>query len=974
MNVFHRALLYLIRKRTRTILLFLLFFFMGLFMLSCWSIYKSARAAEESMRKNISTGLELRLSTSLSGADVYELNHNKNGEIVRSLKLPLITTSIADELANLPGVSGYYSEQGTSILYTGLDVTPCFYTQYLKELEISDNISPEEISGALAWSQSNSYLLVAESEYYPYFQNGAMELVEGRHLHSDDTRKILISEELAARNHLAVHDRIDGQCFDVFTGKLYGEIYQSEIVGIFRINFEQQLSDYTLEPDILANTVFAPYELSNWDQIQYNTYYGNEILAQEADPLLDTITLFVEDPDRLSEVETALESYDKVDWNYYTIQRYDEDYKAVTKPLRTMRLLAALMAGSIIMASLLVLSLVTAMWMQNRKQEIQILTSLGFGRRQILAQFFTETAIIVTIAFLTSCLLAAPVTTYIGDTMTAFTNPTENTPAFTVTSEAETSVIHVNRTPQQQDPLSYHISYHMAGVTYLAMIILSSGTAFLSFQKVQKKSFTKQHIFAPFIWRFRASADADHCRTKKIGSHHRAFLYLSRKPAKNFLLFLIFFLTNTLFLTGICVHSASENAAFQLREHLGGYFTLTPDYQSSTATNQINSEMINIIMGFEEIKAANAMDICYMNVTDISLQPGRFTEKNDQRACMTRVLGNTDSRLSEYFSLEILELTEGSPIQSTDREKALISAELAHKNHLDIGDSIVIHTTDDDVNNGISAENYELEIVGIFTEKVKGSSSTSEYAECDILANYIFTDIYTTQQIMQDFYPDSDPVYSGGASFYVKDPKTLDALTASLENSNTIDLTSTKITKNNAVYQRNMEPLTWLSDQSLLLLIIISSISIILLTLILLLRERERLHETGILMSFGLSSRIIWYQRVIECITLFFISLLLSVALLLPAASKTGDWLYTQTLQQTEQTDETDIGSDSTALSIETVESELINHDISFRLELSPSAVLTACFAGIALTGISVSIVFVTAVRRNPKQLLTIME
>ena len=61
MNVLKRAVLYLTREKARSILLLLLLFFMGLFMLAGLSIRAGAGQAAEDMRKSISSGLEIKM-------------------------------------------------------------------------------------------------------------------------------------------------------------------------------------------------------------------------------------------------------------------------------------------------------------------------------------------------------------------------------------------------------------------------------------------------------------------------------------------------------------------------------------------------------------------------------------------------------------------------------------------------------------------------------------------------------------------------------------------------------------------------------------------------------------------------------------------------------------------------------------------------------------------------------------------------
>ena len=969
MNVFKRAILYLIRKKVRSILLLLLLFFMGIFMLAGLSIHSGAEQAAEKMRKSISSGLEIKMNT-VSGDNIYTTSYNEKGEMVRTLKLSLITESVAKKLSTIPGVSGYYSEMGAEMLYTGLNVVPGGYTEDLKKQDENEGaVEMEEnaYSSALAWSKANDFHVVQESEYYPYFRNGAFELIEGRHLHIDDTGKILISEELAVRNGLSIGDFIDGQNFDVITGEFYGETYHAEIVGIFRINFEQQLSEWTAEPKILDNTIFAPFELRHWGQHQYNTFYGRDVLAKEEDRLLGSITLFVEDPAKLDKIEEQIKENKYVDWSYYTIQRYDADYKAAAKPLLSMTLFAAGMVVVMIIGTLLILSLVLSMWMRSRKHEIDIMTSIGISRRRILTQFLIEMGIVAAAAFLMACLFALPVTRTIGNTMTEITNPSEENDSFRTTYEATTGITHINRTPVKQEPLSYQISYKASIGTLLSMVFVAFGTVVFVFRKMPNAALLSKKGFDIRGWSFQKVSNRG-----AMKAHHRAFLYVTRKTGKSTLLLCTLSVIMGLFLCGISIRLASEHAAAQLRESLGGYFKMVPDYQKNEVVNQIDQELLNYVREFNEIEEVNAMDICYMDVQDLSLIPGKFSAESDEKVNMARILGNMNSSLHEYFSLGIFELVEGVHIGDADSGKALISSELAQRNQLRVGDRFTLTTSKEDIKNGAFGKTYNLEIVGLFSERQQTSSIVSQTPECDIPLNFIFTDISTTQQMLRDIQPGSKPVYSGGAAFFVKDPEQLEDVILTIEETGIMDQDFAKLTVNNTAYQNSMEPLSRLSSLSLMMLVIIAGIGAILLTLILTLWERDRIHETGILMSFGIRKRNIWWQRFVECVCIFITAFIISVIALLPVSAKMGDWFYEQASAMVEQTTESEKADSMMAW--DTISTESIENEIKFRVELSPGIILLSGLGGLVLVGGSMSMALFFNTRHKPKELLAAME
>ncbi|MDO4274288.1 MAG: ABC transporter permease [Eubacteriales bacterium] len=965
MNILRRACLYLSRKKIRSVLLFLILLTMGLFMLVGLSIRSSAGKAAADMRKSISTGLNLEMNN-IPGNEIYLSTYNEDGELVRTLKLPLITESVAEELASIEGVSGFYSEMGAEMLYTGLDLQPGGYTRELQEAERNGVNDSEYIASAEAWRHSNDFRIVQESEYYPYFSNGALELTEGRHLNMDDSGKIIISEELARRNDLKVGDHIDGRNFDVVTGEQYGETYHAEIVGIFKINFQQDLSQWTAEPNILANTVFAPFELRYWGQVQYNNFYKGKVLAHEEDRLLGSITLFVEDPADLDIVEQRIRENEHVDWSYYLISRYDKDYKAAAKPLLSMVMFATSLAVIMIAGALIILSLILAMWMRSRKQEINILKSLGIGTRSILAQLLVEISMITIAAFFAAGLLAGPITHVVGDALTEFTNPAEDSSAFRTTYEVETGITQIDRAPLHQKPLSYTLLPGEMILTFLSMLFVSCGTIVFTFMRMKGQHLLTYASSGIHHWKFQ-----NVCREGEMKAHHRAFLYITRKTGKSVLLLLTLFVMMVLLISGMSVRFASKSAAAQVRERIGGYFKISSDDSKANTENMVNQVLVNRISALNGIKESNVMDACYMDISGLGLKPGKFSGIGDDKAHLTRILGNKNTSLHEYFSLGIFELTEGRHVEASDVGKALISEELAQLNNLGLGDHFIMQPPGDGADYGSSLKTYELEIVGMFAE-VQETHISQETPECDMPANFIFTDIGTTQQIIQDVKSGEDAFYSGGAVFFVKDPENLNQLVRDIRELDIFDSNNIKLTVNNAGYQSSMEPLKQLSNISLLMLTFIAVIGVVLLTLILTLWERDRIYEAGILISVGIPKRNLLWQHFLECASIFLVAFCISTAVLLPVGTRMGDWLYENATEKTEQPDNAYTSND--IYEEETMNVNLIESDISFDAGLQPVTIIYAGLAGIFLTGLSTGVAFSVIARHKPKELLTIME
>lgn len=231
-----------------------------------------------------------------------------------------------EEFLAIEGVSEFYCDNlQRQEAYTGLLLHPGYHSW---SLDIADGkIPPEDdemkeyqeyvISERKSYetqAQTNSFLKVYDSEWHPSFVNGAVELVEGRHIRVNDRQKVVISDEVAEKNDLKVGDKITAHQADIFTGERYGKMYETEIVGIFHINFEQKvMEDKTFEDDILANVFFSTADIWTWSRREYQIQYNYPVFAPIEDDVVCLMTIFVEDPAYLDSVKEKLLAIDSID-------------------------------------------------------------------------------------------------------------------------------------------------------------------------------------------------------------------------------------------------------------------------------------------------------------------------------------------------------------------------------------------------------------------------------------------------------------------------------------------------------------------------------------------------------------------------------------------------------------------------------------------------------------------------------------
>ena len=192
----------------------------------------------------------------------------------------------------------------------------------------------------------------------------------------------------------------------------------------------------------------------------------------------------------------------------------------------------------------------------------------------------------------------------------------------------------------------------------------------------------------------------------------------------------------------------------------------------------------------------------------------------------------------------------------------------------------------------------------------------------------------------------------------------MEEIVGQVENLDGVNWDSFEITVHNEDYERTAEPIDRLSGTMFLTVGLIVAIGAILLTLLLSLWERDRIHEAGVLMSFGISKWNILLQHFLESASIFLAAFLLAVVISLPISGRIGQMLYNSEVTRAEQTAETS----------EILFSDPSDVEVSFEAALQPISVVISGILGLLLVSVSSGAAFVVIARRNPKNLLTIME
>ena len=287
-----------------------------------------------------------------------------------------------------------------------------------------------------------------------------------------------------------------------------------------------------------------------------------------------------------------------------------------------------------------------------------------------------------------------------------------------------------------------------------------------------------------------------------MSSFRRAFLFLKRKRIKTIILFFLILVLATLSLSALALKDAIETAQLNVRQVLGGSFTVeanmtdsgkwiiseyggnytgempTVDLAESVAENLDGLLGYNLYDTFKTrvskepgsydlpfILCGSALDASL--VSDARSSVGSDPNSTDDFYISFGVHLCTDSAFDYYFMSGGLTLVEGRHIKMEETGVAIIGEEVAKLNGLKIGDTIYLRDRSSYLDSDEKPVYAPVTIVGLF--KVNGRSN------CEFSTDAVENKIFTTQNTLQTY-----SVYKTGSyskiHFYAEDPDELEEM------------------------------------------------------------------------------------------------------------------------------------------------------------------------------------------------------
>ena len=449
---------------------------------------------------------------------------------------------------------------------------------------------------------------------------------------------------------------------------------------------------------------------------------------------------------------------------------------------------------------------------------------------------------------------------------------------------------------------------------------------------------------------------------------NRAWLYIIRKKGKSILLFIILLVMATFVLTALAFGNASNAAQMELRKSLGGSFLIGFDYTENNpylkvesvdggtlvySTQQISPELV------EQVRSINGVNYCSATTESLAVLPsldlfaGNIPIEEEFRNS-SKILGTWKSEELSRFTSGQLTLTEGRHIMPGDKNKGLISKDLADKNGLKIGD--VIQTD----------KGVEIEIVGLFVPKeIEGIND--QVTTYDKIQNLIISDLATL------IANENSPATQGfnELTVSVDDPQNMENIITKVKEIKGVDWKGFAIMVDNEDYENAASSLEQLSELVSTILMIALIVSIAILSLILTMWARTRIHETGVLLSVGISKLSILGQYIAEVLLIAIFAFSLSYFSASAIAGQMGNILQSgQAVTEAQQEDGLSAGTRGEA-GTDTDEPEIETPELQVRVQLEEMGLLF--LLGIGIVTVSAGISSISVMRLKPREILSKM-
>ena len=416
MNFFQRAVRYLTRKPTKTILLIITFFVIGNLVILGMGVSQASDNAKILTRKKMRAVVSYEVDFTKYWEYVYGLTDSDEMQEA-SRNSPTISRDTVMSLKN--------DERVKAVNYM---MNNTFYSIGFENVAVGNE---DMQGGESANSQYDANGDSTRSNIMVYgnafpemieLEEGTITIKEGRFYNQDDIdqarRVCLVSEELADQNGLHTGDTISMSVYGPEEKKYYLDAgiseedlnFELEIIGIYSTTENvdpnspefKWMSPYESPKNRIYTPISAIQEFlsANVDysfQVHPDWYEGTDIEQVKNNRMNPTRAIYLLD-DPLNVDQFVSDNKGKVG-DYQKLDANNDTFKKMARPLDTMSFFANIVVWIVVINAIVIISLVTALTLKTREYEIGVMLSIGVSKQMVVLQLFLELMLIAIVGF-----------------------------------------------------------------------------------------------------------------------------------------------------------------------------------------------------------------------------------------------------------------------------------------------------------------------------------------------------------------------------------------------------------------------------------------------------------------------------------------------------------------------------------------------------------------------------------------------
>lgn len=408
MRIFKRAWISVIKRKSRTFLIFLVLICVASLVFSGLSISAATKESARLAKAKLGSTVTLSFNMQKAFEEARSATTTSSQSSDRRGMMSAVTTKpVTEDMVNK--LSGLAHVTATNLISTGGVLST--QISYIKT-EITASSQAETQNNRFQNSNGDGQTNFVQAEYSMQgllyseagtdFMDKSSTLLSGRHITSSDksTYVVMISDVLAEANSLSVGSKV------TFTSRDSTVLKEFEVVGIYKTTNTPDVNSPESRPsDNPYNKIYVPYDIAGaMTPTTEGGGMGN----------IGTAVFYIDYPENIDVFKAEAAKTD-IDWNTFTLSADETQYAAMTSSINkvasTSNILIILtsVAGAIILALILMLSL------KERTTEVGVLLSLGERKSAVALQILVEVLMVAAVAFIFAIIIGYFVSGSLGN-------------------------------------------------------------------------------------------------------------------------------------------------------------------------------------------------------------------------------------------------------------------------------------------------------------------------------------------------------------------------------------------------------------------------------------------------------------------------------------------------------------------------------------------------------------------------------